>query len=359
MPSLCTRLALSMFTATWAKSPADSSLTNCHWMRKPGANKAEKFDYVMEFLKRMAGSEYVGFSNATFQSEKETGDRNFAIGYYLKEKKCFPNNKEMIAALDFYFQLCSIEVTCESSSVMAATLANGGICPITGDRVLSAEAVRNTLSLMHSCGMYDFSGQFAFHVGLPAKSGVSGAVLLVVPNVMGMICWSPPLDKVGNSVRGIHFCQELVSLFNFHNYDNLRHFAKKLDPRRQSDDDRNKSVVNLMFAAYSGDVSALRRFALCAANMEERDYDSRTALHVAAAEGHVEAVIFLTENCKVDPHVKDRWGNSPIDDAIQFGRDNVVAVLQEYQRMYPRSLPQTDSEDQAKPLLLDTLKVVV
>ncbi|KAH0621591.1 hypothetical protein JD844_023062 [Phrynosoma platyrhinos] len=259
---------------------------------KQGANNAEKFDYVseyynvlkifpvfkfestmvMQFMNKMAGNEYVGFSNATFQSERESGDRNFAIGYYLKEKKCFPEGTDMVAILDFYFQsqlvrgsgqklaekfgqagvnsphrsataatnrhLCSIEVTCESASVMAATLANGGFCPITGERVLSPEAVRNTLSLMHSCGMYDFSGQFAFHVGLPAKSGVAGGILLVVPNVMGMMCWSPPLDKMGNSVKGIHFCHELVSLCNFHNYDNLRHFAKKLDPRREGGDQR-------------------------------------------------------------------------------------------------------------------------
>uniref|UniRef100_A0A8C8HYR1 glutaminase n=1 Tax=Oncorhynchus tshawytscha TaxID=74940 RepID=A0A8C8HYR1_ONCTS len=292
---------------------------------KPGSNK------MMEFIKKMAGREYVGFSNATFQSEKETGDRNFAIGYYLKEKKCFPTGAEMIDALDFYFQLCSIEVTCESGSVMAATLAHGGICPITGERVLSAEAVRNTLSLMHSCGMYDFSGQMAFHVGLPAKSGVSGAVLLVVPNVMGVMCWSPPLDRVGNSVRGIHFCQELVSSFNFHNYDNLRHLVKKQDPRRQDGDDRVRSVVSLMFAAYSGDVSALRRFALSLMDMELKDYDSRTALHVAAGEGHVDVVRFLTDACKVNPFVKDRWGNIPLDDAMQFGHSAVVKVLQDYQ----------------------------
>ncbi|XP_072835826.2 glutaminase kidney isoform, mitochondrial isoform X3 [Pogona vitticeps] len=205
---------------------------------KQGANNAEKFDYVMQFMNKMAGNEYVGFSNATFQSERESGDRNFAIGYYLKEKKCFPEGTDMVAILDFYFQLCSIEVTCESASVMAATLANGGFCPITGERVLSPEAVRNTLSLMHSCGMYDFSGQFAFHVGLPAKSGVAGGIILVVPNVMGMMCWSPPLDKMGNSVKGIHFCHDLVGLCNFHNYDNLRHFAKKLDPRREGGDQR-------------------------------------------------------------------------------------------------------------------------
>ncbi|XP_038575490.1 glutaminase kidney isoform, mitochondrial isoform X2 [Micropterus salmoides] len=210
----------------------------CTSLIKQGAGNADRFDYVMNFLKKLAGNEYVGFSNATFQSERESGDRNFAIGYYLKEKKCFPEGTDMTSVLDLYFQLCSIEVTCESASVMAATLANGGTCPITGERVLSPEAVRNTLSLMHSCGMYDFSGQFAFHVGLPAKSGVAGGILLVVPNVMGIMCWSPPLDKMGNSVRGIQFCTDLVELFNFHNYDNLRHFAKKHDPRREGGDQR-------------------------------------------------------------------------------------------------------------------------
>uniref|UniRef100_A0A673HKA7 glutaminase n=1 Tax=Sinocyclocheilus rhinocerous TaxID=307959 RepID=A0A673HKA7_9TELE len=291
----------------------------------------------------------------TIQSEKsETGDRNYAIGYYLKEKRCFPSGVDMMAALDFYFQLCSIEVTCESGSVMAATLANGGICPITGERVLSAEAVRNTLSLMHSCGMYDFSGQFAFHVGLPAKSGVSGAMLLVVPNIMGMMCWSPALDRVGNSIRGIHFCQELVSLFNFHNYDNLRHFAKKLDPRRQTGHERNKSVVDLMFAAYSGDVSALRRIALSAVNMELTDYDTRTSLHVASAEGHLDAVKFLTHTCKVNPYAKDRWGNTPLDDAMQFGHSTVVKALQEYQSIYTHTLmPEELSADTCPDSTMD------
>uniref|UniRef100_A0A8C2E187 glutaminase n=1 Tax=Cyprinus carpio TaxID=7962 RepID=A0A8C2E187_CYPCA len=273
-----------------------------------------------------------------FQSERLSGDRNFAIGYYLKEKKVC---------------LCSIEVTCESASVMAATLANGGFCPITGERVLNPEAVRDTLSLMHSCGMYDFSGQFAFHVGLPAKSGVSGGILLVVPNVMGIMCWSPPLDKLGNSVRGIQFCTDLVQLCNFHNYDNLRHFAKKLDPRREGGDQRVKSVINLLFAAYTGDVSALRRFALSSMDMEQRDYDSRTALHVAAAEGHTEVVRFLLEACKVNPVPRDRWGNTPMDEAIHFGHHDVVTILQDYHNAYSPKETTADSDKETAEKNLD------
>uniref|UniRef100_A0A671SKP5 glutaminase n=1 Tax=Sinocyclocheilus anshuiensis TaxID=1608454 RepID=A0A671SKP5_9TELE len=288
-----------------------------------------------------------------FQSERLSGDRNFAIGYYLKEKKCFPEGTDMISILDLYFQLCSIEVTCESASVMAATLANGGFCPITGERVLNPEAVRDTLSLMHSCGMYDFSGQFAFHVGLPAKSGVSGGILLVVPNVMGIMCWSPPLDKLGNSVRGIQFCTDLLQLFNFHNYDNLRHFAKKLDPRREGGDQRVKSVINLLFAAYTGDVSALRRFALSSMDMEQRDYDSRTALHVAAAEGHTEVVRFLLEACKVNPVPRDRWGNTPMDEAIHFGHHDVVTILQDYHNAYSPKETTADSDKETAEKNLD------
>lgn len=90
---------------------------------------------------------------------------------------------------------------------MAATLANSGYCPITGERVLGPGAVRDTIALMHSCGMYDSAGEFSFAVGLPAKSGVSGVILVVVPNVMGLCLYSPPVNKSGNSVKGLQFCK--------------------------------------------------------------------------------------------------------------------------------------------------------
>ena len=90
---------------------------------------------------------------------------------------------------------------------MAATLAHSGYCPITGEKVLGPGAARDTLALMQSCGMYDSAGEFTFAVGLPAKSGVSGIIMLVVPNVMGMCLYSPPVNRSGNSIKGLHFCK--------------------------------------------------------------------------------------------------------------------------------------------------------
>ncbi len=201
-----------------------------------------------------------------------------------------------------------------------ATLANGGICPITEEKVLRPEVVRDVLSLMHSCGMYDYSGQFAFKVGVPAKSGVSGGMLVVIPNVMGIFVWSPPLDPLGNTCRGVQFCEvsaspdfaqevaiksrskfhskELVQIFNFHRYDNLKHATNKKDPRRHRYETKGLSIVNLLFSAASGDVTALRRHKLSGMDITLSDYDGRTAIHLAASEGHLECVEFLLGKLK-------------------------------------------------------------
>jgi glutaminase len=208
------------------------AIATCSLIRK-GAPVADRFDHVMEQWRRLAGGRKAGFSNAVYLSEKEKGDRNYALGYFMKEKRVFPEGSDLLAILEFYFQCCSIEATCERMALVAATLAGGGICPLTGERILRPSTVRACLSLMSSCGMYDFSGEFAFSIGVPAKSGVSGALMVVVPNLLGLCTWSPRLDSLGNSVRGIAFCKELVSRFNFHIYDDMvGSLESKRDPRR-------------------------------------------------------------------------------------------------------------------------------
>ena len=101
-------------------------------------------------------------------------------------------------------------------SIIAATLANGGVCPLTNERVLETKTVKDVLSIMNSCGMYDYSGEFAFNVGLPAKSGVSGAIMIIVPGIMGICTYAPPLDKYGNSSRGVEFCKKISQQYDLH-----------------------------------------------------------------------------------------------------------------------------------------------
>lgn len=216
---------------------------------KPGLAVAERYVHVQNIISEMAAGEYTSFHNAVFQSERATSHRNFALAHLLKEKNCFSHGASVEETVDLYLQLCAFKMTCSSASVAAATLANGGVCPLKPQkRILKSDAVRNTLALMHSCGMYDYSGVFAFHVGLPAKSGVAGGLMLVIPKVMGIMIWSPLLDEKGNSVRGLGFCKELVKQFNFHAYDNLRYSERKSDPRRQIGLTENESTMLSLYA---------------------------------------------------------------------------------------------------------------
>ncbi|WKX95920.1 hypothetical protein Q1695_012406 [Nippostrongylus brasiliensis] len=321
-------------------------------------NMADRFDYVITEYRKIAGGEYIGFNNATFLSERATADRNYALSYYMKENKCFPpETTSLTDALDFYFQLCSIEGNCESLSVMAATLANGGVCPITNEKCIDSNPCRDVLSLMYSCGMYDASGQFSFSVGLPAKSGVSGVMIVVVPNVMGIALWSPPLDPLGNSCRGVAFCKKLIAKFNFHNYDCLLHTtSSKVDPRRRDHRERD-CIAPALYVARSKDMVALRRLYMQGVDLGASDYDRRTPLHVAASEGDLNMVKFLVNVAKVDVEARDRWGRSALDDARFFEHHSCVSFLERAvarpETRRSQSITSEESDDEAGDVPLE------
>jgi len=300
----------------------------CCAMIAPEQATADRFEAVMDLWCKLSGGRRPGFSNAVYQSERRNADRNFALGYFMRENGVFPAGTDLLETLEFYFQCCAIEVTAEHLAAMAATLANGGIVPTTGERILEPETVRSVLSLMYTCGMYDFSGEFAFSIGLPAKSAVSGAIMTVVPNVMGLCVWSPRLDALGNSVRGIEVCRRLVDRFNFHNYDNLTGVTEKEDPRRPRDEQARDDRSNLIWAAGKGDLRAVQRLVARGVDPEGADYDGRTPLHLAAVEGRARIVGFLL-SCGVKPDPRDRWGHTPRGEAERAGHREIVHLIEE------------------------------
>lgn len=194
----------------------NSGAIMCSAMIRPGRPVDERFDMLVRFWNSAIGSQACSFDEAVYNSEQATAERNFALARLMQSHGAFPEGSSVDRALDLYFRSCAISLDCRALSVAAATLANGGVCPLTGHRIAEPAAIRNTLSLMLTCGMYDFSGEFAFVVGLPAKSGVSGGLMLVVPGVCGIGLWSPPLDALGNTVRGLEFSRRLVETFPFH-----------------------------------------------------------------------------------------------------------------------------------------------
>ncbi|MEO0679856.1 MAG: glutaminase A [Pseudomonadota bacterium] len=210
-----------------------------------------------------------------YRSESETGHRNRAIAYMMLNSGMISRAPEDVLSL--YFRQCSLLVDCRDLALMAATLANRGVHPLTGRSVLGPDHVRDVLTVMNTCGMYNYAGQWAFDVGLPAKSGVSGAVIAVIPGQIGLAVWSPRVDGHGNSVRGVAACKAVSEDFGLHLLNNAasprsvvrREYrgcdvgSKRLRAPQDRDalaqDGRAIAVLELQGALYFGSVEQLIR----------------------------------------------------------------------------------------------------
>ena len=179
------------------------------WQHDP--QRAE--ERTLAFFSALAGRP-LAVDGAVYRSEQESGHRNRAISHLLRNAAVIEHAPE--ASLDLYFRQCAIAVTCRDLALMAASLACQGRHPLTRAQPLKPSTTTSILAVMGSCGMYDFAGQWLYDVGLPAKSGVAGGVLAVVPGRLGLAVYSPRLDALGNSVRGIEVCRRLSKRFDLH-----------------------------------------------------------------------------------------------------------------------------------------------
>ncbi len=176
----------------------------------------QALEMSLEYFAKLFGCEELKINEAVFTSEMQTASRNRALGHLLKGFELLDNPVEEV--LKLYFKHCSIEVNTESLSRFGATLARKGISE-NGERLISAVNLRRLMSVMLSCGMYNYAGQWIYEVGLPAKSGVSGGILTVAPENFGIAVYSPRINQDGCSERGAYLLKKLVHELKLHVYD--------------------------------------------------------------------------------------------------------------------------------------------
>jgi glutaminase len=181
--------------------------------RGSGTDVTESAAALLAAFGRFAGRPLT-IDRRVYESERDTGHRNRAIAQLLRSTGAIDGDPD--EAVDLYFQQCSIAVSARDLASMAATLANGGRHPVSGEQVLTPATTRSVLSVMATCGMYDGAGEWMFSVGLPAKSGVAGGLIAVLPGRLGIGIFSPPLDAHGNSVRAVAVCRDLSTDLDLH-----------------------------------------------------------------------------------------------------------------------------------------------
>ncbi len=175
------------------------------------------FETLLAFARTICMDDGIELDMDVYRSEAFTGDRNRAIGYLLKSKGVLSG--DVLSTVDLYFRMCSLSVTARSLARLGQILANGGVNPVTGERLLSAQTVRTIKTLMLTCGMYDRSGELAVRVGIPSKSGVGGGIMSCVEKCMGIGIYGPSLDEKGNSIGGVYLLEHLSKEMHLHIFD--------------------------------------------------------------------------------------------------------------------------------------------
>lgn len=177
-----------------------------------GNTYEEKFNRLLELTRKLADNPNIDFDEDVYLSEKRTGNKNRALAYLVKSYGMIHDDVDDV--LDFYFKACSIKVTCQDLAKIGLVLASHGKSPFTNEQVFPKEYANYVNAILITCGMYDGSGDFAIRVGVPAKSGVGGGIMAVVPTKMGIGIFSPALNSKGNSIAGIKALEELSKELN-------------------------------------------------------------------------------------------------------------------------------------------------
>jgi len=176
-----------------------------------GDTPEERFERILNFIRKISENPSLEYDEDIYIGEKTTGNRNRAMAYFMKNGGIIEGNVE--EALDIYFKQCSINVTALDLAKIGLFLANDGVLS-TGERIISVHIAKLVKSLMVTCGMYDGSGEFAVRVGIPAKSGVGGGILSLVPGKMGIGVYGPALDPKGNSIGGYALLEEISKILS-------------------------------------------------------------------------------------------------------------------------------------------------
>jgi glutaminase len=324
-------------------------------------DSGERFDHIRNTIAKWAGAGKVGFNNPMFLALKRRALRAVALSHYLKGMQCYPERTSPDDNAYLYYQAMCMEMSVSQLAVIAGTLANTGVCPLTQEACLHPAVTKSTLSLLYSCGLNAYGGKWDFNIGVPATCGSSGCLMVVMPGVMGMVVQNRALNEYNVPLRGLVLSALLTARFRLNLFDQLVYgdediaIAPAQRPQHKAQLDVSSTVLffELCTAAAGGDVRKVLLLLRWGASVTQVDYDQRTALHIACSDGHADvAKVLILRGAFLN--CRDRWGITPIEDARRAGLWSTIRLMEQVEsgqvKLQVRRNPLTGAVEHVTPL---------